>query len=450
MNNTELRGALSLATVYVLRMLGLFMVMPVLAVLALSYPDYSPLLVGLAIGGYGLTQAMLQIPMGLLSDRLGRKPVIILGLVLFALGSLVAAQADTLLWVVIGRIMQGAGAVAGAVMALAGDISRENQRPKVMAIIGIAIGFSFYLALLLGPLLAEKQGLAGIFGFTAVAALLCIPLVLFVVPGAQNISPSGDTLPKLADVGRLLADKALLRLNISVALLHMLMTLMFVSLPKRLVSENWPLAEHWMLYLPVLLLSVFAMALLMRMSRQGRQKSMIYLSIILLASSMLAMAWQQAPLAALLVFCWLFFTGFNYLEANLPAMVSNLAPAGKKGSAMGAYASFQFFGAFAGGLVSGLLNQFSAGQFSYLFAALMCLLWLGLIRDLGSGSIHLKRYALSLDPRIQPIQDSLKQVSQMAGIRDITLVEDESVLYLKVDSREFNLQKARQQLGLVS
>ena len=176
------------------------MVMPVIAISAKNYPDYSAFLVGLAIGGYGLTQALLQIPMGVLSDKIGRKPVIAAGLMIFAIGSLVAATADTLAWVVVGRFLQGAGAIAGAIMALAGDLSREKQRPKVMAIIGISIGFSFYLALLLGPIIASKFGLSGIFLMTGVLACLCIFLVLFVVPNAKNIAPKGDTLPIVDDL----------------------------------------------------------------------------------------------------------------------------------------------------------------------------------------------------------------------------------------------------------
>ncbi len=385
MNNTEIRGASALAIVYVMRMLGLFMVMPVLAVLAIEYPDYSPMLVGLAIGGYGLTQALLQIPMGVLSDRLGRKPVIITGLILFALGSLIAAMADTLLWVVVGRLLQGGGAIAGAVMALAGDISRENQRAKVMAIIGVAIGFSFYLALLLGPLLAEKHGLQGIFLITAVLALACIPLVLFVVPSAHNLAPSGDTLPKLSDLGALLSQGPLLKLSLSVFLLHLMITLLFVQFPARLVDQGWLLSDHWQLYLPVLTASVLGLIVLMRLSKRFGQQQMLSASILLLATSFAGLM-LDTGLPTLLILSWLFFTGFNYLEANLPAMVSTVAPAGRKGSAMGAYASAQFLGAFAGGMLSGAISQYLHVNWLYALAVLLCIIWIILIRGLAAHS----------------------------------------------------------------
>ncbi|WP_099033861.1 MFS transporter [Lacimicrobium alkaliphilum] len=442
MNNTEIRGASALAIVYVMRMLGLFMVMPVLAVLAIEYPDYSPVMVGLAIGGYGLTQALLQIPMGVLSDRLGRKPVIIAGLLLFALGSLVAAMADSLLWVVIGRILQGGGAIAGAVMALAGDISRENQRAKVMAIIGIAIGFSFYLALLLGPLLAQTHGLQGIFFVTALLALACIPLVLFVVPTARNLAPSGDTLPRLSELGALLSQGPLIKLNISVFLLHLLITLLFIQLPTRLVDQGWLLSQHWQLYLPILTASVLGLIVLMRLGKLLGQQRVLMLSILLMAISFAGLI-LDTGVAGLIILCWLFFTGFNYLEANLPAMVSTLAPAGRKGSAMGAYASAQFLGAFAGGMLSGAISQYLNTSWVYTLALLLCLIWIMLIRGLAAGATHAKRYTLALDADGAAAGQYVEQLRQLAGVTDITWVEGEKAVYLKVDSRAFNLQQAR-------
>lgn len=443
MNNTEIRGASALAIVYVMRMLGLFMVMPVLAVLAIEYPDYSPMLVGLAIGGYGLTQALLQIPMGVLSDRLGRKPVIIAGLILFALGSLIAAMADTLLWVVAGRLLQGGGAIAGAVMALAGDISRENQRAKVMAIIGVAIGFSFYLALLLGPLLADKHGLQGIFLITAVLALACILLVLFVVPSAHNLAPTGDTLPKLSDLGTLLSQGPLLKLSLSVFLLHLMITLLFVQFPARLVDQGWLLSDHWQLYLPVLTASVLGLIALMRLSKGLGQQRVLVISILLLAISFAGLI-ADTGLAGLLALGWLFFTGFNYLEANLPAMVSTLAPAGRKGSAMGVYASAQFLGAFTGGMLAGAIGQYLYVNWLYALAVLLCIIWIVLIRGLAAGAPHAKRYTLALDADGIPAKDCVEQLRQLAGVTDMTWVEQENAVYLKVDSRVFNLQQARQ------
>ena len=442
MNQTELRAAISLASVYVLRMLGLFMVMPVLALLATDFPDYAPWLVGIAIGGYGLTQAILQIPMGILSDKIGRKPVILAGLLLFAAGSAVAAFADSMVMLVIGRLLQGAGAIAGAIMALAGDVSRENQRSKVMAIIGIAIGFSFYLALLVGPVIADLWGLQGIFAVTAILALCSLPLVKWVVPDAQNIAPSGDTLPVLEDIRRLISHPQLMRLNVSVAVLHMMITVLFMQLPTMLNSLGYSLDEHWLIYLPVLLASILGMAVLMGFARKDRQVTTIKISIFCLGVALAGLALADQQFWLLMAFIWLFFTGFNFLEANFPALVSSIAPAGKKGSAMGIYASLQFFGAFAGGLISGVIAEFFAPETVFMLASVTCVIWLLLVRNLITVDV-LKRYALDINLTKQTVEDLKAKLTGLEGIKDVTIVPQEEVAYLKVDSRQFDLRAAR-------
>ncbi|MGJ8679557.1 MFS transporter [Paraglaciecola sp.] len=444
MNSTELRTSFSLAFVYVLRMLGLFMIMPVLAVSAQHYPDYSAFLVGLAIGGYGLTQAVLQIPMGVLSDKVGRKPVIVGGLLIFAIGSLVAGYADNMFWIVIGRLLQGAGAIAGAIMALAGDLSRESQRPKVMAIIGISIGFSFYLALLLGPLVVTNYGLNAIFFATGVLSLVCILLVLFMVPNAQNIAPKGDTLPVVQDLKNLFANKNLFRLNISVLVLHMLITLLFVQIPIFLIDLNWALDSHWKAYSIVLFASILGLVVFMGLARK-RQKLVVLISVAGLAMVFALMANGHDSIIYLLVLVSFFFTCFNYLEANFPAMVSSIAPAGKKGSAMGIYASFQFFGAFIGGVLSGTITEYLGSNWVFVLASLLCIIWLPIIQGLTATN-RLKRYTLSTNH--QTPDSAYLQLSELAGVKDITVVPNEHIIYLKVDAKHFDIQNARRVLNI--
>lgn len=424
-------------------MLGLFMVMPVIAISAKQYPDYSAFLVGLAIGGYGLTQALLQIPMGVLSDKIGRKPVIAGGLIIFAIGSIVAATTDSLVWVVIGRFLQGAGAIAGAIMALAGDLSREKQRPKVMAIIGISIGFSFYLALLLGPIIASKFGLSGIFLMTGVLACLCVFLVLFVVPNAQNIAPKGDTLPIYEDLKKLFSHPQLMRLNVSVLLLHMLITLLFVQIPLYLVDLNWPLAAHWEVYSIVLVASVIGLIALMALAAKNKQAVMQF-SVTGMAIVFTLLIFDQHSIIYLLLLVSLFFTCFNYLEANFPAMVSNIAPAGKKGSAMGVYASFQFFGAFLGGVLSGSIGELLGIQWVFVLASTLCCIWLLLIRGINATE-RLKRYTLKTDEQTTDL--AIQKLSELKGLVDITVVPNEQVMYLKAD-QHFDIQQARLVLNL--
>lgn len=442
MNSLEIRAASGLAFVYVLRMLGLFMVMPVLAVAAVNFPDYTPLLLGLAIGGYGLTQAILQIPMGVMSDKVGRKPIIVSGLIMFALGSIVAAQADTLWLLIIGRILQGAGAIAGAIMALAGDVSRDSERAKVMAIIGISIGGSFYLSLFLGPIINDSYGLSGIFYVTAAFAVLCVPLIIFWVPSANNVSPAGDALPNWTDVKKLAFDPTLRILNISVLLLHMMITIMFSQLPT-LLLQYMPLGRHWELYLPVLFCSVLVMGILMIIARRGYQQRVLQLTIALLGISFMLLAVLSNQYAGVVIAAIVFFIGFNYLEANFPALVSSISPAGKKGSAMGVFASFQFMGAFLGGSLAGLLQQWLGSSGIFIFSAIICAIWILLFYRFD-GTQPLKRYTLSVNLALVSADELGAQLYALDGVKDITIIEQDKIAYLKVDKRTFNLQRAIQ------
>jgi len=417
------------------------MVMPVLAVAAMDYPDYSPLLVGLAVGGYGLTQAALQIPMGMMSDKWGRKPVILLGLSVFAIGSFVAANADTMAWMIVGRILQGAGAIAGAIMALATDVSRESQRAKVLAIIGIAIGFSFYIAVIVGPLIANRFGLSGVFAVTGLLAILCIPLVKWVVPNSEPLS-SGETLPQKGQLGQLILSKQLWRLNVSVLILHMLITLLFVQLPVTLTDFDMSLSEHWRMYLPVLGASIVGLIIMMGAARGRTPKSLLLLGAVFMGSAFFALGISSANWWLTTAAVILFFTGFNYLEANFPALVSSIAPAGQKGTAMGIYASFQFFGAFLGGMISGVVTDVWSPNTAYMVGAASTLLWLYIISGIKEVS-RVKRVMMNVENPDASAQNTLKeQLLTVPGVLEVTFNTQSDAVYLKVD-RDFDAIKAR-------
>jgi MFS family permease len=426
-----------------LRMLGLFMVMPVIAVLALDFTDYSPLLLGLAIGGYGLTQATLQIPMGVLSDRWGRKPVIIAGLLVFAIGSFIAASADSLWLVTVGRVLQGAGAIAAAIMALAGDISRESERPKVMAIIGISIGLSFYIALFLGPLLATSYGLSGLFLITGVFALVCIPLVIFVVPNVKSHAPKGDSLPSLGDLKSLAKDPSLQLLSLSVLLLHLMISLIFITLPSVFIDLGWPLEAHGKLYGVVLLGSIFGLAILMALSKRLGQKSILLLAIGLLLVAFIALPFLSSALLSLLVIIVIFFSGFNYLEANFPALVSSVSPVGKKGSAMGIFTSCQFLGAFLGGVISGGASNWLGQTGVFWLAALICTIWLVIMSGFR-GVSTVNRYTISIDKDEHALAQIEQKLAELSGVIETTVNAAEKTIYLKVEKHSFDFLQAKQ------
>jgi MFS family permease len=374
MTTAERRATFGLAGIYATRMLGLFLILPVFAVLARDLPDATPLLIGLAIGAYGLTQALLQIPFGMLSDRIGRRPVIVGGLLIFMLGSVVAALADDLVTILIGRAIQGAGAIPAVVTALLADLTRESQRTKSMALIGMSIGASFMLAMILGPLLAPWIGLSGLFWLIFVLACAGIPMLFLVVPAPPAQGHSLDVTPP--GLGAVLRDVDLLRLDFGIFVLHAIMTALFLAVPLGLTAAGLAGGHHAWFYLAVLLVSVLGMfPAIARAERQGRHKALFLAAIGLVALALILLAQPGSGLPALAIWLALFFTGFNILEASLPSLVSRTAPGAARGAAMGVYSTAQFAGAFVGGAGGGWVQQQFGAPALYLAAAVLAGLW---------------------------------------------------------------------------
>ncbi|MEJ2532480.1 MAG: MFS transporter [Halioglobus sp.] len=359
MTAQERRAVASLALLYSFRMIGLFMVLPLLALYAADMPGATPALIGLALGGYGLTQALLQIPLGWLSDQVGRKQVIIGGLLMLVAGSVVAGMADTVYGIIIGRAMQGAGAIAGTVMALVADLTGEEQRTKAMALVGISIGLAFAVAIVLGPLVAAASGLSGVFWFTALLAVIGIGVVLLLVPTPERVGiEHSDVGARRGLILRSLREPALARLNFGVFTLHFTLMACFQVLPGFLEElAGVDRAHHWQVYLPTLILSIVGMVPMLRMAERGGRARETFLLGIGMTFVSVAILGFTASAVALYLGLWLFFVGFNYLEATLPSLVSKSVFPGGKGTALGVYSTCQFFGIFCGGAIGGWVLQ---------------------------------------------------------------------------------------------
>ena len=376
MTPTERRASGTLASIFALRMLGLFLVLPVFALEARKYPGGDdPALIGLAMGIYGLTQGVLQIPFGVASDRFGRKRVIVLGLLVFALGSLWAASADTLYGLLAGRALQGAGAVSAAVTALLADLTRDSVRTKAMALVGASIGLMFALSLVLSPLLAGWIGLSGLFALTALLAVLGAAVVIWSVPPEPVLHKDAAR----GGLRQVLAMPALLRLNVGVFVLHAVQLAMWVAVPALLVQAGLDKDHHWQVYLPAVLASFVVMGGVFAAERRGYLRGAFLAAIGVIAVVQVVFLWVASGAPTLAVLAWLlfaFFCGFNVLEATQPSLVSRLAPAPSRGAAMGVYNTLQSLGFFAGGWMGGQLVKSHGTQGLFLTCAALMLLWL--------------------------------------------------------------------------
>lgn len=446
MTAIELRSAASLASVYAVRMLGLFMIVPVFALYAEELIHVTPFLAGLAIGAYGLTQAVMQVPLGALSDRIGRKPVIIGGLLVFALGSVVAATSDSIYGVILGRALQGAGAIASALMALAADLTREEHRSKVMAIIGLSIGGSFSLALVAGPLLDRWIGVPGIFWSTAVLAGVAALIVLGLVPQPVSGRFHRDTEAVPSDMLSALRDMQLLRLDLGIFMLHMVLTANFVVLPLVLRDQvGLPAGQHWQVYLPIILGSFIAMIPAIVIAEKRRQMKPVFVAAVtLLVLSDFSLALEGHSLASLVVALFVFFWAFNLLEAVLPSLVAKFAPPDRKGTAMGIYSSSQFLGIFVGGALGGALNGAFGPAAVFVGGAIAGLVWL--VAALTMRRPHyLSSYLLNVGRMdAARARDLVAQLTRVRGVAEAVVVGEEGVAYLKVERNALDQERLRE------
>lgn len=445
MNSTEKRAALTLSSVFALRMLGLFMLLPVFALVGQNLTGFTPALIGFAIGAYGLTQAIFQIPFGWMSDRFGRKPIILFGLVLFAIGSLVAAFSDHIYGVIAGRLLQGCGAIASAIMALAADLSRDEQRTKIMASIGMSIGAAFALAMILGPTLTELVGLNGLFMVIAALALIAMLVIYFLTPNPDAQFVQRDAIATRGEFSRIFSDRQLMRLNFGIFTLHFLLTSFFVAFPNRLAGLGVQLADHSWIYLLTMVAAVVLMLPMIIIAEKNRQHARVMLlGVLLIAAVQFSFGMFSFPLTLVVVAMVIYFTGFNLMEALLPSMISRIAPLSGKGTALGVYSTSQFAGAFLGGPVAGLIIQYHGMDGVYLVGGVMALLWAVLLLGLKNPPA-LTAYTLTMPDVAKDAFPSLVQeIKAIEGVSEAIALPEAGAVYLKVDKKTLDNERLAQ------
>ena len=440
MSAVELRASISLASIFGLRMLGMFVILPVFAIYAEHLKGGSNLtLVGVALGAYGLTQAILQIPFGWLSDRYGRKPVIYFGLVVFAIGSFVAAAADDIYIVILGRVLQGSGAISAAVIAMVADLTREEQRTKAMAMIGSTIGLTFAVSLVASPWLNQVIGVPGIFALTGVLSLLAMGVVYAVIPDVPE--PDAAPIVQPPRFAEVLRDPQLARINFGILALHAVLMALFIVVPLSLRDAGLALDQHWHIYLPVMLGSfVLMLPAILIAERRGHVKTVFVGAIGLLLLGQLTMPWLLQSVARIAVFLLIFFSAFNVLEAMLPSLTSKLAPPGAKGTAIGIYSSVQFLGTFLGAVSGGFLYQYFGARGVFVFDAVLLAAWLVLAAGMRAPMRVLTRsYSIPLLDGAQARSLS-ERLEAQPGVREVQLAAGERTAYLKVDASGFDEQ----------
>ena len=449
MSGQEFRAVAALAAVFSVRLLGLFMIYPVFAAYAQGLSGATPYLIGEALGIYGLTQGLLQIPFGLLSDRIGRKVMIVAGLLLFATGSAIAALSTSIGGVIIGRALQGAGAVGAVILALVADLTGEENRTKAMAVVGVSIGASFMLALVTGPIVASFVGVGGIFWLMTALALIGIAITEFAVPTPRSLRVHRDAEAVPALVGSVLRNVELLRLNFGIFALHAMLTAMFLVVPGSLrqtlaITSN----RDWMVYLPVLVVSIAVMVpAIIVAERYRHMKGIFVAAVAALAVSQGMLYFGAGNLYLVLAALAVFFSGFNVMEASLPSLITKVAPLDAKGTAMGLYSSLQFLGIFAGGVVGGWANQHGGSAAVFALAGALALAWLIVAVTMAQPSYLTTRLMPITDGKAGDAANLAARLRQVAGVAEAVVIADENLAYLKVDARSFDAATAARLTG---
>lgn len=434
----ELRATWGLGTVFSLRMLGMFMVLPVLTTYGMALQGASEALIGLAIGIYGLAQAIFQIPFGLLSDRVGRKPLIIGGLALFVIGSIVAALSSSIWGIILGRALQGSGAIAAAVMALLSDLTREQNRTKAMAFIGVSFGVTFAIAMVLGPIVTHKLGLQALFWMIAALGSAGIVLTLWVVPNSHNHVLNRESGMVKGCFSQVIASPRLLKLNFGIMCLHILLMSTFVALPGQLEAAGFAARDHWQIYLVTMLVSFVSVVPFIIYAEVKRRMKRVFLFCVALLLIAEIVLWGAGPhFWELVLGVQIFFLAFNLMEALLPSLISKEAPAGYKGTAMGIYSTSQFLGVAIGGSLGGWVDGLFDSQTVFLAGALLSMLWL-LVASSMQEPPYVSSLRIALPDGVMPDAALQQRLLATKGVSEVLVVAEERSAYVKIDSKVTN------------
>ncbi|VEI61473.1 MFS transporter [Serratia rubidaea] len=438
MTPLERRATWGLGTVFSLRMLGMFMVLPVLTTYGMALNGASETLIGIAIGIYGLAQAVFQIPFGLISDRIGRKPLIVGGLLVFALGSAIAALSDSIWGIILGRALQGSGAIAAAVMALLSDLTREQNRTKAMAFIGISFGITFAIAMVLGPVITHALGLHALFWMIAALALCGIVITLLVVPSADRHVLNRESSMVRGSFSKVLNNPRLLKLNIGIMCLHILLMSSFVALPLAMEKAGLAASRHWIVYLVTMLVSfVSVVPFIIYAEKKRRMKQVFMGCVAVLFAAELVLLISGQHLWGIIAGVQLFFMAFNVMEAILPSLISKESPAGYKGTAMGVYSTSQFIGVAIGGSLGGWLYGLHGAGLVFIAGALIAAGWF-IISSTMQEPPYVSSLRITLSELAAKDSSLASRLQAQPGVAEAIVVPEERSAYVKVDTKQTN------------